>query len=452
MMTTIILMWQEWDLNVGNKRGRKGGWTPDEHRRFLVGLKVYGKGDWHSISREMVVSRTPTQIASHAQKYFLRQNAEKKRRCIYDITITDAPPAIAFYGGQGRGVPAPSTPAPSPPGGQGGGGAQSPLTPAPVSFYAGDGASSPPTLQPTNFYWEGQGVNTKASRFSVENQFNSSMDQENKSTIQSPPVVLTWPGDNHWLFLHALANVPNDIAGRWQKIADGVPGRTAEEVKAYHDAWEDSLKEIMAAPHHYSYDDDDDEDDDSDDDDDGDDVGVESSVKFKKGDKSVVSSGSELKTGRIDFGAGAATGSGSKRGREIERKKPTQWTVEEHRRFLEGLKIYGKGDWRGISRNVVVTRSSTQVASHAQKYFLRQNLDKKAKKRASIHDITTTDAAIPKPPDTRRGVPAPTDFYGGQLGQSPLTAVPVNFCVGEGGAPPPLMGNDIQQNFIYYPY
>lgn len=42
-----------------------------------------------------------------------------------------------------------------------------------------------------------------------------------------------------------------------------------------------------------------------------------------------------------------------------------------NRMFLEGLKKYGKGDWRSISRHCVVTRSPSQVASHAQKYFLR---------------------------------------------------------------------------------
>ncbi|KAL6274256.1 hypothetical protein ACE6H2_024948 [Prunus campanulata] len=39
--------------------------------------------------------------------------------------------------------------------------------------------------------------------------------------------------------------------------------------------------------------------------------------------------------------------------------------------FLKGLEQYGKGDWRSISRFCVVTRTTTQVASHAQKYFLR---------------------------------------------------------------------------------
>ncbi|KAF8051173.1 hypothetical protein N665_1787s0007, partial [Sinapis alba] len=58
--------------------------------------------------------------------------------------------------------------------------------------------------------------------------------------------------------------------------------------------------------------------------------------------------------------------------RNRERKRGTPWTEEEHRLFLTGLHTAGKGDWRGISRNFVKTRTPTQVASHAQKYFLRR--------------------------------------------------------------------------------
>lgn len=64
------------------------------------------------------------------------------------------------------------------------------------------------------------------------------------------------------------------------------------------------------------------------------------------------------------------------------------------RHFLIGLEKYGKGDWRSISRNAVVSRTPTQVASHAQKYFLRLNSIKKEKKRSSIHDITTVDTNL----------------------------------------------------------
>ncbi|CAM0880171.1 unnamed protein product [Alopecurus aequalis] len=74
-------------------------------------------------------------------------------------------------------------------------------------------------------------------------------------------------------------------------------------------------------------------------------------------------------------------------GRAQERKKGVPWTEDEHRRFLAGLEKLGKGDWRGISRHFVATRTPTQVASHAQKYFLRQAGLAQKKRRSSLFDV-----------------------------------------------------------------
>lgn len=89
--------------------------------------------------------------------------------------------------------------------------------------------------------------------------------------------------------------------------------------------------------------------------------------------------------------------------RRSDRKKGKPWTEEEHRLFLIGLQKLGKGDWRGIARNYVVSRTPTQVASHAQKYFIRQSNATRRKRRSSLFDmvpdmVTEEPQAVPEEP------------------------------------------------------
>ncbi|KAL6580630.1 hypothetical protein OROMI_008654 [Orobanche minor] len=80
-----------------------------------------------------------------------------------------------------------------------------------------------------------------------------------------------------------------------------------------------------------------------------------------------------------------------------ERKKGRPWSEEEHRSFLVGLEKLGKGDWKGIATNYVPTRNSSQVASHAQKYFIRMSATEKKRRRSSVFDIPLTDQYANQP-------------------------------------------------------
>ncbi|KAL9229705.1 hypothetical protein vseg_005143 [Gypsophila vaccaria] len=79
--------------NVGVAENKRKGvpWTEEEHRSFLQGLQNCGKGEWRNISKYYVPSKTTSQVASHAQKYFRRIKCktpiEKRRHSIHDIRI-----------------------------------------------------------------------------------------------------------------------------------------------------------------------------------------------------------------------------------------------------------------------------------------------------------------------------------------------------------------------------
>ncbi|CAF2360503.1 unnamed protein product, partial [Brassica napus] len=143
-----------------------------------------------------------------------------------------------------------------------------------------------------------------------------------------------WTRSEDKMFEHALVLFPEGSPNRWEIIADQLQ-KSAGEVREHYEALVHDVIEIDSGRVH-------------------------------------VPRYMDDSAGQISFE--------SKHG-ENERKRGTPWSESEHKLFLVGLKRYGKGDWRSISRNVV-------------KYFLRQNSGKKERKRSSIHDITTVDTSL----------------------------------------------------------
>ncbi|KAF9594063.1 hypothetical protein IFM89_027245 [Coptis chinensis] len=194
-----------------------------------------------------------------------------------------------------------------------------------------------------------------------------------------------WTREEDKAFENAIAaHWIEDSKDKWEKIATSVPRKTVAEVKRHYDILVEDLKAIEAGhvpvPNY---------------------VGDETTTKEHQEDSKM-----NYNYANGFYGvSGGSTRQGSKGGSrsEQERRKGIPWTEEEHRLFLLGLDKFGKGDWRSISRNFVISRTPTQVASHAQKYFIRLNSMNRDRRRSSIHDITSingTDVSSPQGPIT----------------------------------------------------
>lgn len=172
-----------------------------------------------------------------------------------------------------------------------------------------------------------------------------------------------WTKEENKRFERALALYDEETPDRWQKVAAMIPGKTVTDVMQQYIELEADVSDIEAGlvpiPGYltpsFNFD-------------------IVNNNEFNAFRKRPLATGSS----------------------DHERKKGVPWTEAEHRRFLMGLEKYGKGDWRNISRNFVISKTPTQVASHAQKYFLRRSNINRRRRRSSLFDITTESvSAIP---------------------------------------------------------
>ncbi|WVZ87685.1 hypothetical protein U9M48_034286 [Paspalum notatum var. saurae] len=224
-----------------------------------------------------------------------------------------------------------------------------------------------------------------------------------------------WTRDQEKAFENAFATWASEEDGdaKWDKIAEAVEGKTLEEVRRHYELLVEDIEGIEAGR-------------------------VPLPTYATDGGPEEGGGGKKAGGGG---GGGGHSEKGSAKSAEQERRKGIAWTEDEHRLFLLGLEKYGKGDWRSISRNFVISRTPTQVASHAQKYFIRLNSMNRERRRSSIHDITSVNngdasaaqvpitgqtngqAANPGKPSNSKQSPQPSntppgvDAYGTTIGQ-----------------------------------
>lgn len=128
------------------------------------------------------------------------------------------------------------------------------------------------------------------------------------------------------------------------------------------------------------------------------------------------------------------------------------WTNDEHKKFLEGLDLFGQKDIKSIARHVG-TRSATQVRTHAQKYYLRLQREKmkrdkleeeRIKAQADLNKTCNQNAPV-------HLVPEPVHVPIKKLDpvSSPLPSVPLSASISPNIVLPPTTNEKQRQHEQY---
>ncbi|GFH58433.1 hypothetical protein CTEN210_14909 [Chaetoceros tenuissimus] len=294
---------------------KMGKWTDEEQRLFLEGLEKYGKGEWKKIASD-VQTRTRIQVSNHAQKYFAKMSSAGIGKRADEAKLLQSEEDNGMTENE---------------------------------EITNDRKRSTP-CQHGGRYWEeiASHVGTKNNEDTRNKNFVRESNEFHELLIPSntDSGMLNkgyWTDEEHRLFVEGLEKYGK---GEWKKITSHVQTRTYKQVirhaQIYFEKtnntkmgkWTDEEQRLF----------------------------LEGLKKYGKGQWKKIASHIRTRT-NDQVRKYAET--------YLEKSKNTKmgkWTDEEHKLFLEGLELYGKGEWKKIASRVR-TRSKRQVRDHAEKYF-----------------------------------------------------------------------------------
>ncbi|KAK4489669.1 hypothetical protein RD792_005482 [Penstemon davidsonii] len=196
-------------------------------------------------------------------------------------------------------------------------------------------------------------------------------------TMENSETDSSWSRQEDKIFEKALVEFPEGVENRWSKIAELLPGKSIDDVRAHYEALLHDVGEIDSGR-------------------------VElPSYSDESWEESV--------PGQISFGSTRTRHS------EIERKKGTPWTEDEHRLFLIGLDRYGKE----------ILSSEEEVADGVQAEEVRDYEEKEVD--SLVVEIVPEEEMIAraskKSKTAQPQISAPIEFFPSRLKEENLPAL-----------------------------